>query len=117
MKTFDLAVESRNRDLVECLKPAALSLACREGDVNRVQSLINVYNCDPKGLYVCGLWYFVVDVCTCLVMGLWLHLCVKKFLSSVTYNVPGFIACCCLWPVVGIIHCVQLWYVVYHRPY
>ena len=49
MKTFDLAVQSGNRDLVECLKPAALSLACREGYVNRVQSLINKYNCDPKG--------------------------------------------------------------------
>ena len=57
MKTFDLAVQSRNSDLVECLKPAALSLACREGDVNRVQSLINKYNCDPKGL-----WYSIVDV-------------------------------------------------------
>ena len=65
MKTFDLAVQSRNSDLVECLKPAALSLACREGDVNHVQSLINNYNCDPKGL-----WYSVVDVCTCLVMRL-----------------------------------------------
>ena len=49
MKTIDLAVD---RDLVECLKPAALSLACREGDVNRVESLINKYNCDPKGLCV-----------------------------------------------------------------
>ena len=77
MKTFDLAVESRSRYLVECLKPSALSLACREGDVNRVESLINKYNCDPKGL-----WYSVVDVCTCLVMGLWLKcLSVKMSLS------------------------------------
>ena len=52
MKTFDLAVERGNRDLVECLKPSALSLACREGDVNRVESLINKYSCDPKGLCV-----------------------------------------------------------------
>ena len=65
MKTFDVAVQSRNSDLVECLKPAALCLACHEGDVNRVQSLINKYNCDPEGL-----WYSVVDVCTCLVMRL-----------------------------------------------
>ena len=50
MKTFDLAVESRNRDLVECLKPTALSLACRQGDVDRVKSLIIKFNCDPKGL-------------------------------------------------------------------
>ena len=52
MKTFDLAVESRNRDLVECLKPSALSLACREGDVNHVKNLISKYSCDPKGLCV-----------------------------------------------------------------
>ena len=82
MKTFDLAVQSRNSDLVECLKPAALSLACREGDVSRVQSLIN---CDPKGL-----WYSVVDVCTCLVMRLWFK-CLSLKLSSVTYSVV--IAC------------------------
>ena len=50
MKTFDLTVESRNRDLVEYLKPAALSLACRQGDVDRVKSMINKFNCDPKGL-------------------------------------------------------------------
>ena len=71
MKTFDLAVESRSRDLVECLKPAALCLACREGDVNRVKTLIKTYNCDPKGL-----WYSVVDVCICLVM--WLYVRVQK---------------------------------------
>ena len=64
-------------DAMISLNSAALSLACREGDVSRVQSLIN---CDPKGL-----WYSVVDVCTCLVMGLRLNcLSVKKFLSSGT---------------------------------
>ena len=83
MKTFDLAVQSRNSDLVECLKPAALSLACHKGDVNRVRSLINKYNCDPKGLCV-------VDMCTCLVMGLWF-----KCLSLVKCDIQctGFIAC------------------------
>ena len=50
MKTFDLTVESRKRDLVEYLKLAALSLACRQGDVDRVKSMINKFNCDPKGL-------------------------------------------------------------------
>ena len=50
MKTFDLAVASGNRDLVEYLKPTALSLACRQGDVDRVKSLIIKFNCDPKGL-------------------------------------------------------------------
>ena len=50
MKTFDLAVASGNRDLVEYLKPTALSLACRQGDVDRVKSMINKFNCDPKGL-------------------------------------------------------------------
>ena len=40
---------------------------------------------------------------------------VKTFLSSVTYSVLGFIAFC--WPVVCIIHCVQLCSVVYHKPY
>ena len=29
----------------------------------------------------------------------------KKVLSSVTYSVPCFIASCCLWSVVCIIHC------------
>ena len=48
-------------DAMISLNSAALSLVCHEGDVNRVESLINKYNCDPKGL-----WYFVVDVCTCL---------------------------------------------------
>ena len=52
MKTFDLAVECRNRDLVEYLKPYALSLACRQGNVNGVKSVINEFNCDPKGLCV-----------------------------------------------------------------
>ena len=50
LETFDLAVESGNRDLVEYLKPATLSLACRQGDVDRVKSMINKFNCDPKGL-------------------------------------------------------------------
>ena len=50
MKIFDLAVESGSRDLVEYLKPAALSLACHQGDVKCVKSLISKYNCDPKGL-------------------------------------------------------------------
>ena len=31
----------------------------------------------------------------------------KKVLSSVTYSVPGFIACCCLWPVVIVVCCVS----------
>ena len=58
MKTFDLAEQrSRGMPKTSCL----FSLACREGDVNHVESLINKYNCDPKGL-----WYSVVDVCTCL---------------------------------------------------
>ena len=50
-------------DAMISLNPAALSLACRKGDVNRVEYLINKYNCDPEGL-----WYSVVDVCTCLVV-------------------------------------------------
>ena len=35
---------------MEYLKPAALSLACREGDMDHVKSLIKKYNCDPRGL-------------------------------------------------------------------
>ena len=46
MKTFDLA-EQRSRGMP---KTSCLSLACLEGDVNRVESLINKYNCDPEGL-------------------------------------------------------------------
>ena len=57
----------RIRSMTDAIISAALSLVCREGDVNRVESLINKYNYDPKGL-----WYSVVDVCTCLVMWLWL---------------------------------------------
>ena len=70
MKTFDLA-EQRSRGMPKT----------SEGDVNRVESLINKYNCDPKGL-----WYSVVDVCTCLVMWLWLNcknsFCQQKFASD-----------------------------------
>ena len=73
-------------DVMISLNSAALSLACREGDVNRVQSLINKY---PKGL-----WYSVVDVCTCLVMGLRLNcLSVKKFLSSGTFQINSTKVC------------------------
>ena len=50
LETFDLAVESRNRDLVEYLKPAALSLACHQGNLDRVKSMISEYDCDLKGL-------------------------------------------------------------------
>ena len=65
MKTFDLAVGSGNRDLIEYLKPAALSLACRQRDVTCVKSLISKYNCDPKGLSpnVC--------VCVCVHARVW----------------------------------------------
>ena len=48
-------------DAMISLNSAALSLVYSEGDVNRVESLINKYNYGPKGL-----WYSVVDVCTCL---------------------------------------------------
>ena len=63
MKTFDLAIESGSRDLVEYLKPAALSLACRQGDVKCVKSLINEFNCDPKGL---SLLFLCLCVCVCV---------------------------------------------------
>ena len=67
MKTFDLAVESGSRNLIEYLKPAALSLACRQRDVNCVKSLISKYNCHPKGLSLLCLCMFVfVCVCACV---------------------------------------------------
>ena len=65
MKTFDLAVESGNLDLIEYLKPAALSLACRQCDVKCVKSLISKYNCDPKGLSL-NFCLFVVCCCCCV---------------------------------------------------
>ena len=77
MTTFDLAVESGSRDLIEYLKPAALSLACHQRDVKCVKSLIKKYNCDPKGLSlncccccvsvcVCVCVYVCVCVCVCM---------------------------------------------------
>ena len=65
MKTFDLAVESGNRDLIEYLKPAALSLACCQRDVKCVKSLISKYNCDPKGLSLLLCLCLCVCVCGC----------------------------------------------------
>ena len=65
MKTFDLAVESGNLDLIEYLKPAALSLACRQRDVKCVKSLISKYNCDPEGLSLNFLFVCLFVVCCC----------------------------------------------------
>ena len=71
MKTFDLAVESGNRDLIEYLKPAALSLACRQGDVKCVKSLISKYNCDPKGLSL----LLLLGLCVCVCVHAWVCAC------------------------------------------
>ena len=74
MKTFDLAIESGNRDLVEYLNPAALSLACLQGDVKCVKCLINKYNCDPKGLSLL-LLYLCLSVCVCVCVCGWVCGC------------------------------------------
>ena len=44
--------------------------------------------------------------CSCNKLN-WSELDAWSVEASVTYSVPDFIACCCLWPVVGIIQILQ----------